>query len=423
VPIFPTLLPPRTPTRFDWLLRWPARERKTIYLCAVVLAGCSFFYIILLLQVWRKYQIRIPGQLPDFNDFFGLWSYAKIANAFPAVELYEPAILHVRQLALGLDPNNHIPYLYPPTFIIFLWPLNLLSFEAAYVVWITITLALFIWAVIAYCSRTPLCVLGVIVAPACILNIVAGQSGFLSAALLIAGLRLAASRPILSGIFIGILSYKPQLALLTPIALAGARHWTAFVVAGVTVLGLGAIAALLFGLQVWSAWASILPTYAHAELVAGARAQLLQFMPTISANLQLAGIPPSLATGTQAIAAIVVAILVAIIFRRRPGRLATAALLVGTFLATPHALLYDMPMIAAAIALFVEARLRTNSVFHLAELLILGLALLFPILMIWTDFKIPAGAVPLLLLFGLILYSGRQEVEDTHLARSRSENS
>ena len=123
------------------------------------------------------------------------------------------------------------------------------------------------------CSRLPLCVLGVlgvlgvIVAPASTASIAAGQSGFLAAALITAGVRLAGSRPVLGGILLGILSYTPQLGFLVPIALAAAGFWPAFLAASVTAIGLAVVATFAFGWAIWPAWISTLPVY--AEILTG----------------------------------------------------------------------------------------------------------------------------------------------------------
>jgi alpha-1,2-mannosyltransferase len=99
----------------------------------------------------------------------------------------------------------------------------------------------------AMAARRLICVLAVFVAPASVMSVASGQSGFLAAALMVAGVRLARSRPIVAGILIGLLSYKPQLGFLIPIALASAGLWRAFYVDIVTVGGLAACATLAFG--------------------------------------------------------------------------------------------------------------------------------------------------------------------------------
>lgn len=396
------LAPATASRRGACLLKWRAGERKTIYLCALVLGSSAFVLIFFLKEIWTEFIDQTPGHPAQIVDFFALWSYAKIASAHSAAELYDFAALHASQVALGMDTSADKPFPYPPTFILYLWPLTLLPYEAAYLVWILGTLALFVWAVAATCSRAPLCILGVLIAPAGVATIACGQSAFLAAALIVAGVRLAGSRPILGGILIGLLSYRPQLGLLVPIALVAAGFWTAFGVACATALGLAAVATLVFGWAVWPDWVAMLPVYAgNFEQ----KTELLMLKPTVMANLQMIGVTLPVAKLVQALVAVAVAILVWRCFRRDPGPLATAALLLGTFLATPHAFFYDLPMIAAALALFIEARAEKGAAFSLAEVLILVLAYLFPILMLLkSGVTLPVSTVPLALFFGLILW-------------------
>lgn len=388
----------------NWLLRWGGSQRKTIYLCALVLGACALVLFVYLQKAWSQYQTQTTGHPAHFGDFFALWSYAKIMTTHHATELYDLATLHAEQVALGMKSSAQNPFPYPPTFLILLWPLGLLPYDAAYLAWTAGTLALFIWAVVRTCSRLPLGVIGTIVAPTSIACIGFGQSGFLAATLIVAGIRLAGSRPVLSGILIGMLSYKPQLGMLVPIAFAAAGLWPAFAVACATVVALAAITTITFGWAVWPAWISMLPSYAAIF----DREATLKYIPTVLGNLQMIGVALPIAKVIQGLAAIVVAVLVWHCFRRGPTKLAAAALLVGTFLATPHAFVYDMPMTTAAIILFIEARLKATAAFNLAEVLILTLAFMSPLLMLGHDPTLPIGYVPLALLFGLILWQKRQ---------------
>jgi Glycosyltransferase family 87 len=387
-----------------WLLQWRPGERKTVYLCMLMLGVCLFVLIVYLQRIFSDYSGHATGRPPAFGDFFALWSYAKIVSLHPATELYDFATLHARQVDLGMEPSAQNPFPYPPIFLLLVWPLSLVPYVAGYLVWVGGTLALFAWAVIGTCSRRLLCVLAVFVAPASVMSVASGQSGFLAAALMVAGMRLAGSRPIVAGILIGLLSYKPQLGFLVPIALASAGLWRAFGVASLTVGGLAACATWAFGWAVWPAWLSMLPAY--AGIFDRSRVQL-QFMPTVIANLRLAGCPLPVAQGVQAVVAIAVVIFVSRCFRRDPGRLAVAALLVGTFLATPHAFVYDLPVLTAAIVLFIEERLATAPMFRVAEVLILVWVTLFPVLMVSIGAWIPVSAVPLALFFGLIVWQHR----------------
>lgn len=374
----------------------------------LVLGACAFVLLLYLQKTWGEFKAPSSGHPAPLTDFFALWTYGKILAAHPATDLYNLATLHARQVALGMDPSAQNPFPYPPTFLIQIWPLSLLPYEAAYLVWTVGTLALFVWAVVRTCSRLPLCIVGVIVAPTTVACISFGQSGFISGTLMTAGVRLAGSRPVLSGILIGALSYKPQLGLLVPVALAAAGLWPAFGVACATVIGLAAVTTIIFGWAVWPAWVSMLPSYStifdHVAVV--------KSMPTVLTNLQTMGVAVPIAKEIQALAAIVVAVLVWRSFRRGLTKLAVAALLVGTFLVTPHAFVYDMPMTTAALILVIEARLETTSEFNLAEVLILMLAFMLPLLMVINGLALPIGFVPLVLLFGLILWQQRQGEPD-----------
>jgi Glycosyltransferase family 87 len=393
------------PSRRAWLLRWRSGQRKTIYLGALLLGLAVFLALIYLQKIWSDYEGQTPGHPPAFGDFFALWSYAKIAAVHPVAELYDPVALHARQVALGMAPSEQNPFPYPPIFMLFLRPISFLPYEAAYIAWTIGTLALFIWVIVGTCSRLPLCVFGGVVSPVTVIAITSGQSGFLAAALVTAGLRLAGSRPILSGILVGMLGYKPQIGLLVPIALAAAGLWRVFGAACLTIIGLSVTATVAFGTAVWPAWISMLPAYTRwFDTVR----RLLRFKPTVIANLDMAGVALPIAEVIQAVVAVVVASLVWGCFRRTPGRLAIAALLVGTFLATPHAFVYDLPMITAAMALFIEAKMEDNAEFTLAEIAILILAFIFPSLMVTDLITLPVSAVPLLLLFGMILRLEKQ---------------
>jgi hypothetical protein len=388
-----------------WLLRWKAGERKTVYLCIFVFALGATLLSLYARAIWNEYAAEVPGHPAEFGDFFALWSYAKIVVSHPAIGLYDLAALHTMQISLGMDPGAQNPFPYPPVFILFLWPLGLVPYDAAYPVWVLATFALYFLMVSTCCSRLPICTLGLILAPESTYAIASGQSGFLAGALIVGGLRFAGSRPVLAGILMGVLCYKPQLGLLVPVALAAAGYWTCFAAAAATVIGLCVTVTIVFGWAIWSAWISMTPAYAQ---IFDGMTKLLKLQPTVLANLRMEGLALPAAKCVQALAAVTVAVLIWRCFRRRPGRLAVAALLVGTFLATPHAFVYDLPMVTAAIALFIQQRTDAAGYFNLAEVLVLTLAFLFPVFMVANAVTAPTSTAALGLLFGLIVWRQSQ---------------
>src|SRR5204862_2503943 len=82
-------------------------------------------------------------------------------------------------------------------------------------------------------------------------NLLAGQNGFLTGALLGAGLLCLERRPILAGVFIGCLTYKPQFGILIPLALIGSREWQTLAAAAITAAVLAGISIAALGLGSW----------------------------------------------------------------------------------------------------------------------------------------------------------------------------
>src|ERR1700679_444181 len=76
-------------------------------------------------------------------------------------------------------------------------------------------------------------------------------SGFLPAALLGAALVTLARRPLLAGILLGLLVYKPQYGLMLPIVLAVSGRWRCFAAAAATVVLVTIATTLTFGVSVW----------------------------------------------------------------------------------------------------------------------------------------------------------------------------
>jgi hypothetical protein len=176
------------------------------------------------------------------------------------------------------------------------------------------------------------------------------------------------------------------------------------VVTTLLLVGAGSVA---FGLAMWPAWLASIPENSH--LLAEPVARLNLIMPTVTGNLLMLGVSPVATRIIQAATAVVVAVIVWRCFRRGPAPLATAALLVGTFLTTPYALAYDLPALTAAVVLLIGDRVRADASFGPAEIAILVLSLMCPLLMPTVGAHVPISLVALVLLFGLIVRSCRHD--------------
>jgi hypothetical protein len=332
-----------------------------------------------------------------FGDFYALWASGFIAHEGQAALNYDSDALHLRQAVLGMNPRAFNPFPYPPTFLLMLAPFGALGLGVAFALFMGGTFALYLWAMTAGNFRFSPRLFGALLAPATTIALISGQSGFLSGALMLGGLRLTQSRPIVAGVLFGLLAYKPQLGVLVPIALASAGLWRTIAAAAVTGLACVALSSWAFGSHIWAVWLRQLLDYSgHFDPVN-------YLMPTIEANARLLGLPERLAQVVQAAVTILVAFWVWRAFRARVTERAAALLVVGTFLATPHAFNYDLPMMTAAIVWYFEEAARGPRRLTLVEATVLVLALLLPFAM-WAlgDKGPPISWAPLLLLFAMI---------------------
>jgi alpha-1,2-mannosyltransferase len=274
--------------------------------------------------------------------------------------------------------------------------LGWLSYPVAQAIWSGATLLCYAAALWGRQARSQTALLALL-APATAMNLLYGQNGFLTAALLVGGIRLAPSRPVLGGVLLGLLSYKPQFGLLVPIALAAAALWRVALVAAFTVAIVAAASLLAFGVEPWIAWIQAMPEF--GEIVSSERAHLLHLMPTALSDALALGASDRLATIIQGAVTIAAAAGVWYAFRRGLRRSAAAVLALASVLASPYAFIYDLTLVGAAIALIATER---NTVLSAVEVLVLAVAMLLPVGMFLNAIP-PMATVVHGAVFGMIL--------------------
>ena len=76
-------------------------------------------------------------------------------------------------------------------------------------------------------------------------------------------------RPVLAGICLGLLSYKPQYGLLFPLVLIAASQWTVFLTAAVVAIAMALMSWFAFGTESWQAFFHWMPAFSQAFLTEG----------------------------------------------------------------------------------------------------------------------------------------------------------
>jgi alpha-1,2-mannosyltransferase len=195
---------------------------------------------------------------------------------------------------------------------------------------------------------------GAILCPAASNNVLAGQNGFLTAALICGGMAMLETRPGIAGALFGLMIVKPQFFPLLPVALIAARQGRALAATAAMALSLVLVSAAVLGRDVWIDW---LATFLHPQTGSGINGNAWGHMwdESVSTCVTLLGGPQWLATTAQAAAAFIALAAVWRAFRSNlgmPARL--GVLLCAVLLASPHLSPYDMELLAVAGMLYVS---------------------------------------------------------------------
>jgi len=322
------------------------------------------------------------------TDFVNVWSAGRLVlDGHPALA-YDWDIQKQVQLAvLGQGYEGNFAWHYPPPFLFVAAILAYFPYGAAYAGWAAASFLPYLAAMRAIVGRS----LGFLLAaafPVVLTNTLVGQNGFLTASLVGGTLVLMPRWPILSGICLGLLSYKPQYGLLFPLVLIAAAQWRVFFTAGLVAGLLAALSWFAFGTESWQAFFHWMPMFNKAFLVEG-RAPWGK-MQSVFALTRYFGGPESLAWVLQWIMSAAVAILLALLWRSRKVKypLKAAALAAGTLLVTPYLFLYDEMVLAIAVAFLVRVGLDEGfASYELPALgLVAGLLMIYPLLGAPTGF-------------------------------------
>lgn len=209
---------------------------------------------------WPDALADLPLQVRN-KDFANYWMAGKLSLGGSAELLFGPphAYFDAMKSVFGADYPWH-NWSYPPHAVLFLLPLGGLDFLPAMALFLGLTLALYLVALATLEARwSPMAVLLLI--PFVVANLVSTQNGFLTTALMIAGLSLRARNPVLAGVLLGILTFKPQLGFLLPILLIAEGRWSAIFSAAATTVLLFAVSLLIFGIDSWTDYFAFIAPY------------------------------------------------------------------------------------------------------------------------------------------------------------------
>ncbi|MFZ3335604.1 MAG: glycosyltransferase family 87 protein [Xanthobacteraceae bacterium] len=340
-------------------------------------------------------DLLAPRDAVSIYDFVTTWSAGHMALTGHAAAVYDwPSLKHVDESVLGHPFDGYLGWPYPPPFFFIIAAVSLFPYAIAFVVWILGTFLAYLAAIRAIIGDR----VGYLLAcafPAVVANAVVGQNGFLSAALIGGSLSLMEQRPICAGALLGLLTYKPHLGILFPIALLASGRWRVFVSAGIVAVLMAAASAAVFG---FASWQEFFSSIGYA-LYANGMEDWGKLQSVFGVTLTLGG-SETLAWTVQIVVALIATGIIAIVWRSRAAfELKAAALGVGTLLAAPHLFAYDLAILAVPLAFLI--RLGRTDGFLPHEMGGIGLACLLILLL--PAVRLPVGLTAVLVVAALIV--------------------
>jgi arabinofuranan 3-O-arabinosyltransferase len=277
---------------------------------------------------------------PLGDDYVNFWSGPYLAWHGRLADVYNWPVYHAFQQSIVGGSVALYLYVYPPVLLILTAPLALIPYLPGLAAWLIAGWLCF-WRALRLALPGRDALLLALAAPAVFVNAYGGQNGTWSAALFGGGLCLISRHPFVAGILFGLMVYKPQLALLIPVALLAGRQWWTIAGAAVSAGTLVLASVLAFGPELWRDYLQFGTLVRQTVLEQGASGW--HRLVSVFALARLLGADVQLAYVVQAGAALIAAVVVALAWLRDvPASIRYASLVLGTCLATPYVQDYDL---------------------------------------------------------------------------------
>ncbi|MEL0027491.1 MAG: glycosyltransferase family 87 protein [Perlucidibaca sp.] len=307
------------------------------------------------------------------RDYLAFWSASKLTLAGHPELAFDQDQL--RSVARSVDKNIGIfGWFYPPTFQLLIIPIGIIEYRISFLAFIACTFLLFIISArkIQPDNNYIFAILGF---PAIYVAVTFGQNSLLTATLAMLGLFYLNKNQVLAGALIGLLTIKPHLALLFPMALIIGGYWRSLITAGVTAILMIVLSIIELGTATWQAFLSNI-SVATSQLESG----LLRWnvMTSTFANVRLLHGSTSLAyTLHIAMACIFTSGMIYVWRSSKDMALRGASLALATLNISPYMYDYELTWLAIPL-LFLTARAKTKG-WDKNETTILALVWTFPL--------------------------------------------
>ena len=330
-----------------------------------VLLVASF---VLLLLSWGVYGQALltsealnlkDGGPPVGGDFVAFWGAAKAVVAGLKTDIYQMANFEEWLMETAMPRERFgLSWQYPPTYYFFVLPLAFVPFLVGFVLWSGGTMVLFVATLKRLFNLRLAGLFAIIASPVVFNGFITGQNGFLTAALLCVAAGLPDRRPLLAGLAAGLLTMKPQLGVLLPVAYIAGGYWRSFFTAAIVAVAMLVASIAAFGPETWQAF---FDSVLHVTNGVQNNVYPIHKMPTVFAAFHKSGLPAQAAMALQCVSALGAMSLVFYVWRKVTAwDLRAAVLCAAVFLCSPYAYYYEMTILVLPMLVIVKRAMATG---------------------------------------------------------------
>lgn len=284
---------------------------------------------------------------PIGTDFSNFWSASKLALMGEPAAVYDMARQYAVQKQEFGPQTGFYPFFYPPIYLLICYPLAALPYLTALAIWIAITGYAYL-AVVRRIGDGVVGLVPILAFPAVFVTVGHGQNALLTTAILGAAALSLDRRPVVAGMLLGLLAFKPHLAVVAPLMLLAAGHWRAFAASAFTACALALLSLGIFGLDAWKAFIASAPA---AKAVLDDKMMAAEKLQSVFGAVRVLGGGAALAYVTQAAVALpVLGALLVVARKSLSGEAIGALVATAAALTSPYFLDYDLALLAIPLA-------------------------------------------------------------------------
>ena len=316
-------------------------------------------WVILAVNLSTAGLIDRSGQLKG-ADFLQFYVLGHLAAARDAETLYDAAAYAAETHRLVPETVETFPPVYPPQVSVLFEPLSHLSYGWAAIVWSTISVSLYAAVCVItwrWCSALRghgRLVFWLAVGSPAFFNLVShGQTSSVAAALLVAMLgALRAGQPVLAGVALGLLAYKPQVGIAAALVFTLSRDWRVLLGAAVGAAAELGVGWIHYGTPAMMAYLDIVSNPIELTMIVEQKLYQSHSLRTLWALL----VPwrPAALVGYALSSGWVIHRALQHWRRADRSRLRHATLLMATVLVAPHLFVYDLVILAPAFLMLTD---------------------------------------------------------------------